>query len=341
MSSVISNNNSSTIADYAYFVITKYVDRITKYEQKIFTEKDPENLHQLRVGMRKLRSVLQIFDLILNLPSLITEKNIGNFAKVLGKQRDLDIIKINLETKFKANLPPQEKRNINRLINLDSSAHKNNYPQPKSILKSKKYRQLKKAILQWLKKPKYQAIASIPLEKNIPYLLLPQISKFTLQSAWLVGTKKQDNGGFIIPETLPIKNVNQLINKSGEQLHQLRKEAKKTRYQLELFTDFFPPIYKEYIKFVKESQEILGDIQDNFCLQDYLSKSISKKWSKKLPHLKQLIKEDQYKQWQKWQKLQTKFIKQNYSQELNHLINCPDDNPTEYPSLLMESLPLG
>lgn len=315
-------DNPITVADFAFNAIAKQVKKIVKYEQKILTENDPENLHQIRVGMRKLRSILSIFSIALIIPSSITDKKIGNLAQILGQQRDLDILKINLESKFNHKSLDQETVIIEKIIHkISQPAVDSNPNNLLIILTSKKYLHLKEDLLSWLENPQFSLIAQQNISSILPDLLLPQISNFFLQLGWLIGTSIDDNGHIIINENLSEKDVDLLINQQTKSLHKLRKQAKKTRYQLELFTEFYPQEYQEYLDFIVKVQEILGEIQDNICLQDHLTEVIGNKWLKKLNNLHQLILEDKLNKWQQWQQLQIKFFSGDFCHNLRQIIN--------------------
>jgi len=312
MSTRTLNNNPSSIGDYGYAAISQHSHKIFKYEKRILTENDPENLHQIRVGMRRLRSILLSFGSALDLPPIICDRTLGKIARILGQERDADIININLETKFKPNLPKEENKILEEISHKFNQKKIVDFPSSKEILNGKKYLKLKQALLDWLEKPEFTEIASLKIARLLPDLLLPQISIFSLQSAWLVGTELEDNGNIKLLSNLTNKEITTLLDEKGKYLHTLRKQAKKVRYQLELFTDFYPPKYQEYISFVKELQTVLGNVQDNLCLSDYLHNLLGNKWGKKLPQLAELIKEDQERQWREWQQLQGIFLSPKY-----------------------------
>ncbi len=53
---------------YAHQVIAEQYRRIVKQEKKVLADKDPEALHQMRVGTRRLRTALQVFGGAIELP---------------------------------------------------------------------------------------------------------------------------------------------------------------------------------------------------------------------------------------------------------------------------------
>ena len=51
---------NETLGHYAYRIIQKNFKKIVKYEKAVSDDTDPEPLHQMRVGMRRLRSALHL-----------------------------------------------------------------------------------------------------------------------------------------------------------------------------------------------------------------------------------------------------------------------------------------
>lgn len=50
-----------SFGNFAYQAIHKYFKKSTKYRVDVLSDRDPEPLHQMRVGMRRLRTALQVF----------------------------------------------------------------------------------------------------------------------------------------------------------------------------------------------------------------------------------------------------------------------------------------
>ena len=90
-------NKAVTLKEWANIAIAKHTSKIFKYETEVIKDKDPEDLHQMRVGMRRLRSAITGFAIALDLPAQVSEKNIGKIGRYLGKLRDLDVLLANLK----------------------------------------------------------------------------------------------------------------------------------------------------------------------------------------------------------------------------------------------------
>jgi CHAD domain-containing protein len=54
--------------EFAKETIIKLVAKIAQYKAAVLCDTDPEPLHKMRVGMRRLRSILQILEPVVILP---------------------------------------------------------------------------------------------------------------------------------------------------------------------------------------------------------------------------------------------------------------------------------
>ena len=144
-----------------------------------------------------------------------------------------------------------------------------------------------------------------------------------LHPGWLVGTKVEEHK-VVISTDFDTKKIEKQILAKGENLHDLRKQAKRLRYQMELFTDFYGEIYASYLAQVRNIQEVLGSMQDSVVLNEWLEDVLKAKISNQLPTLANLLKKNRYDLWQQWQSLQQQFLRLENRQELHVVILHPD-----------------
>lgn len=71
---MIDKDNAVTLKEWAHIAIAKHTNKILKSEAGVIQDKDPEDLHQMRVGMRRLRSAIAGFKIALDLPKAVSEK---------------------------------------------------------------------------------------------------------------------------------------------------------------------------------------------------------------------------------------------------------------------------
>ncbi|MCW5315046.1 CHAD domain-containing protein [Nostoc sp. KVJ3] len=297
-----------TLGDYAYQAIQKHVKKTFKWEKSVKKDEDPEALHQMRVGMRRLRTAVTRFGLAVDLPKSISDKNIGKIARRLGNLRDLDVLKESLENNYKPNLPRKEQESLHTAFTALAKQREDVLSSVQKTLKDESYKSLKEALDKWLDKPNYQPFASVIIQQVLPDLLLPEVSKFLLHPGWLIGTQLVESDVKVQKNWKP-EDIEKQLAKEGENLHSLRKEAKRIRYQMELFTDLYGESYAAYITEVKNIQEILGTMQDSAVLTDWLANVFKSEIQTELPTLATLLTENRYQSWQQWQLLQERYLK--------------------------------
>ncbi|MEM8615106.1 MAG: CHAD domain-containing protein [Cyanobacteria bacterium P01_H01_bin.105] len=204
------------LGDYAHQAIQTCVGHILKQEKGVLAQRDPEFVHQMRVGLRRLRTVVQVFDVAIALPKALKDRALKQLGNVLGRVRDLDVLQNWLSNYTdQANLKKSEKKILRTLTNRLKKHRKKRVAQMQKYLQSNTYKRLTKTWQRWLKHPHYKKLACLPLDISLSDLQLPIIAQLLLHPGWLV-TDSTD------PTNL-------------EHVHALRKLIKGIRYQMALF----------------------------------------------------------------------------------------------------------
>ena len=303
----ITKKNAQTLGDWAYLAIEKHFEKTIKYEQEVLKDQDPENLHQMRVGMRRLRSAATGFAPALALPKSAREKQIGQIARTLGELRDLDVLMAALSDRYAPQLPKKQRATLD--VGLATLAKKRStiFKKIKKTLKNDKYLKFKESLTNWLKQPTYQPMAVMDIYHVLPDLLLPEVNRFFLHPGWMVGTiVTPGKSGFSLE--LDAQKVEQELTKRGTLLHNLRKQAKRVRYQMSLFTDFYDRDYQAYLADMKKIQDILGEIQDTEVLAAVMTDVFQQEINLILPSLAEQLAETRYKLWQQWAPLHDRYV---------------------------------
>jgi CHAD domain-containing protein len=311
----------NNLGEYAYLAVQKHFNKSLKWEKTVKKDEDPEALHQMRVGMRRLRTAVSRFDLALNLPKPASDKNIGKIGRILGSLRDLDVLKESLETVYQPKLPNKEQKSLQKAFHALAKQREDALSHVQKTLKDELYKSFKQTLEEWLKEPSYHPLASLPIDQVLPDLLLPEISIFFLHPGWLVGTQVVESKFTVCNDWKP-ETVEQHLTNEGESIHDLRKQAKRVRYQMELFSDLYGESYTAYIAEVKNIQDILGSIQDSVVMGDWLTDVFKSELDTHLPTLANLLAENRYQLWQQWQPLQERYLqvenRQNFHLEILH-----------------------
>ena len=316
------DHEAKTFGDWAYLAIAKHYKQFLSHELAVLEDKDPEELHQMRVGMRRLRSAINGFTYALNLPENGQAKKVGKIAQALGNFRDLDVLEDSLNNQYYPNLPKDEQKQLQQGLSRLERERNKSFRKVKETLNSQNYFDLKQAFNEWLKHPQYHDIAEVSIEIILADILLPEVSQLILHSGWVIGVKFK-SGKSNFTDNLSKKAVEFLLDQQGLILHDLRKAAKRTRYNMELFTQFYGDTYQSYVKDIKKIQSILGDIQDSFVLVEYLDQIVDDNILSDMPTFGKILQDSRYKKWQEWEKLQRKFLNHQTRKNLHLTILEP------------------
>jgi CHAD domain-containing protein len=320
------------LGNYTYQAIQKHFKKILKWEKTVKKDEEPEALHQMRVGMRRLRTVVSSFGFAVNLPKTVCDRNIGKIARNLGELRDLDVLKESIETNFQAGLTNQELKYLQKAFQIFDKQRENVAFSVKETLKDARYKLLKSSLNQWLEEPSYQESAKLAIELVLPDLLLPEVSKFLLHPGWQFGISLDRNNSIGESPTLSDLNDSVNLNKedihkylagNNELLHSLRKQSKRLRYQMELFVEFYDETYAGYVGDVKNIQDVLGEIHDVDVLEEWFIDIFGSEFPEKLPTLVNLLAEKRHQLWQRWLPLQQRYMQAETRQRLHLAILNP------------------
>lgn len=315
------HSEKQLLKDWAYLGIEKYFHKAIAYEQKVLADQDPEDLHQMRVGMRRLRSAVTGFAPILNLPPQMSNKQIGKMARILGELRDLDVLQESLQ-QYQPQLKAKEQPLLEKALKKLGKRRSKVFKIVKNFLKGKTYKNFKQSANEWLQEPHYQNWGELSVNSVLPDLLLPYINQLLLHPAWWVGVTV--DGDKIKRQTrLTLKGAEAQIAQQGEELHDLRKQAKRVRYQMSLFRQHYGPVYQDYVEEIKQIQDVLGTIQDTLVLEAFLDEVLPSDWREEGPGLMKVLTKERYECWKEWYKLQQRYLNEEVRQGLRQAAIAP------------------
>lgn len=199
---------------------------------------DVESLHQMRVGLRRLRALLDMFRELAPLPSELTE-GLDWLSGELGATRDWDVLAHTTLPTITGiatyALQAAAKEHAHTL-------HKNLLP----TLHSPRYTQLMQQMNGWLRGRQWRSASGLPENDPLaqPALdgLVPLIRKAQKRLR---------------------KRIEALDENDAPARHRVRIAAKKARYAAEFFRDLLPKKeVKAYIKCLSGVQDRLGHLND-------------------------------------------------------------------------------
>lgn len=192
----------------------------------------PEAVHQARVGLRRLRSVITLFkDLLSGSERDALVGRVRNLARVLGEARDLDVLSAEA-----ASGPLRE-----RLVHARDAAH----AALRRKLKSREARRLMLDLSEWINAGDWRSDPATRAQREQP------LATFAADALDRVRRKTARHG----------RHLAQL---DPERRHRLRKDAKKLRYAVEFLSGLFDAGGKarRFSKALEKLQDELGALND-------------------------------------------------------------------------------
>jgi CHAD domain-containing protein len=313
---------SITLGRCGHQIVRHNFQKFVDQEEAVFENKDSEPLHQMRVGMRRLRTAVQVFRSAIALPKRVSNLSIGKIAKRLGETRDLDVLHHELTTYYQPLLHKAEHSKFEQVLKHLHQTREHSFQHLSKTLHGDRYQKLKQALQAWVDEPVYTQMGDLSVQEILPDLLLPSICQLFLHPGWLVGTTIQADK----VRLMPLENsegLHQQLEQFGDVLHGLRKQIKGVRYQAEFFSDFYEASYLQSIEEFKTIQEILGQLQDRVVLRQFLESTLNADLAEVLPTINQVTQQDQTAFWQGWQPLQQRYLCSDFRQSLRSLLTIP------------------
>ena len=212
---------------------------------------DVESLHQMRVGVRRLRAALSVVNDILHLPPALRQ-DLEWLASELGAARDWDVL-------AESTLPTVEAAAIDtrglatlRLAALDQT--RTLHAAAAAAVGSQRYARFVRALQHWVDQRGWRD-ALIPGDKMKLKMRVTAFARAILE---------QDQQRLL-------KRGRKLKGAGPETRHRVRIAAKKTRYAAEFFGSLYPDKkVRPYVKALASLQEALGHLNDAAIAQRLL-----------------------------------------------------------------------
>ena len=202
---------------------------------------DPEFLHDLRVAVRRTRSVLAQGKTLL--PAQVRDlyrREFGWLGETTGRARDLDVYVIEWSG-YVAPLGPEDASALTPVLEHLAHQRREAHATLAAALRGRRYRTLMAGWRSWLEGP------AAPMQREAERA----IGRIAAGRTKRAQGRLLARGRSIHPDT------------PAEELHELRKDAKKLRYLLECFGSLYEAApRKAFVQRLKALQDNLGEHQD-------------------------------------------------------------------------------
>ena len=223
-------------------ILQKQLRDILLHDPGTRVGKDPEELHQMRVGIRRFRALLRAARVLLEPEWYASlQEEFRWLSAMLGTVRDQDVLLEQLYTEAHV-LPPAERRTFERLLTTFETHRSEGRRQLLDALRSDRYLKLLDRL---------ERDADAPALRDAPESSLMHLAAQEFKELVKAGKR-----GTADP--------------SDHELHQLRIRTKRTRYAAELALETMGKPAIRFVRQAKRNQDILGDHQDAVVAEERL-----------------------------------------------------------------------
>ena len=250
--------------------------RLVRLQGDVLADRDPEPLHQLRVSLRRLRTLLVQFEAALELPETVAAARIAGVARRTSLTRDLDVLAQRIEGSLLPALPECEQTPLSAALKRLRRERRDAFEQLRQALRGGRHLKLLAHLQHWLRQPRFTPLGLLPLSDWLVEWQQPSSATLLLHPGWF--SEDPDDAC----------------------LHDLRKRIKGVRYSLENLQPHLDPALGDWITALRQAQDHLGELNDLQVLRRALSERALPVRLSRLPQLREALDRQQSDCWQQW-----------------------------------------
>lgn len=270
---------SISTGEQAQHLIAHQLARLRSGLPQVLKDNDPEPLHQFRVSLRRLRSVISQFGSALELPPRLNRGRIAALARATGNCRDADVLQELLSQGLLPRLEQTERQDCRPLLRRLKRQRRHAFRELDAGLRSKRCRTLLDQLESWTVAPRFTSLGQRPLDVWLQEWVLACCGGCFLHSGWFAE------------------------DPCDPQLHALRKRIKEVRYGLEALRDWLGDAGERWISDLRHVQSCLGDLHDQEVLMQLIHGH-----GQGAAALRGALEQDRQERWQDWQQLRAELL---------------------------------
>jgi CHAD domain-containing protein len=239
------------MAEAGRTIFAQQICRMLSHEAGSRSGADIESVHQMRVAIRRIRSLFNLIGAYYRPKTTAKyERGLRQTARALGAIRDLDVLILDLQA-YQRKLPADDQAVLAQVVSKLAERRSADRVRLIQLLDSERYARFIRSFQRFAKRPAKGARrlkrseAPHQVRHVLPLLLHERLAR--------------------------VKAYDTVLPSSDDAvLHALRVEYKQLRYALEFFQPILGRSAGQFLKRVKEMQDILGRINDISVFPEYL-----------------------------------------------------------------------
>ncbi|MFN8380094.1 MAG: CHAD domain-containing protein [Anaerolineae bacterium] len=232
------------MAEAGRIVLLRDFMTMLQHEAGALTGEDIEDVHEMRVSTRRMRSALRLLEpYYTGKTAARFRRDLGEIAAVLGDIRDRDVLLANMSADLPA-LPEAAQAELRRVMQFIEGERESEREDLTAMVEKRRYSRFIERFRAFLTTPGAQAVAFSE------HAVAPSLVRHVLPT--------------VIYQHLGIVRAYDAVITTAEAptLHQLRIEFKRLRYSITIFEEVLGSGARTYLKDLKIMQDHLGRMQD-------------------------------------------------------------------------------
>jgi CHAD domain-containing protein len=238
-------------ADAALVAIAERRLVLKDARRRFLAEPSADALHDLRVAIRRLRAAIGLFGPAIVLPRRSRQDRLRRLGRRLARLRDVDIVRGALagdEAAAAGVLPGLLERLGADRVSAASRAER--------AMRGRRTRRLLRGYARWERRPRFLVSPEDVIGTLLPSRLHERAAAFAAHPGWALKIRRDDDGR--------LEDAERTLDRNGlhNVLHELRRRAKRVRYELEIAGPLLGRDEGPAVHYLREMQDALGELQD-------------------------------------------------------------------------------
>jgi len=240
-----------SVTDAALVAVAQRRMVLRNARKRFLSAPEPDALHDLRVAIRRLRAAIGLFGPAIVLPRRSREDRLQRLGRRLSRLRDVDVLRGALtsdEALASGVVPALLERLAAERMTAAARAER--------TLRRQRTKRLLRGLTRWERRPRFAMATDQVIGSVLPRQLQERAEAFAEHPGWALKIRRDGDGR--------LEDAEKTLDRDGlhDVLHQLRRRAKRVRYELEIAGPLLGRDEASAVDYLRDIQDALGELQD-------------------------------------------------------------------------------